>query len=309
MTVPITSIIVADGRRPLRDVAELAASIAEVGLLNPITVTHEHRLIAGYHRLEACKSLGWLEIPVSVVTLSAEDAELAEIDENLVRHELTALERCEQLLRRKKIYEAKYPETRRGVAGGKARQGLASETVSFADDAAEKMGVSKRTVQQDIQIAEKLSADVRDCIRDTWIEDDKTFLLELARAGESVQKMIAEKALVGKRMSHFIETCLVIEAIRDEQLYKSEYATFDDYFRLEIVTPEDAYGFDGDGDKIITIGHELSGLLKDDGGDTCSLQELKRVRTRYDPPLRFYWNNQSQREAARNEYRRSGAKT
>lgn len=37
-------------------------SIAEIGLLNPITVTADNTLIAGRHRLEAAKLLGWTEI-------------------------------------------------------------------------------------------------------------------------------------------------------------------------------------------------------------------------------------------------------
>ena len=36
---PIGSIRVGDGRRAVRNVRELADSIAEVGLINPITIT------------------------------------------------------------------------------------------------------------------------------------------------------------------------------------------------------------------------------------------------------------------------------
>ena len=42
-----------------RNVEELARSIAAVGLMNPITVTQDNTLIAGLHRLEAVKLLGW----------------------------------------------------------------------------------------------------------------------------------------------------------------------------------------------------------------------------------------------------------
>ena len=38
-------------------------SIAEVGLLHPVVVTPEGRLIAGQRRLEACRQLGWTEVP------------------------------------------------------------------------------------------------------------------------------------------------------------------------------------------------------------------------------------------------------
>jgi len=54
-------------RQDLGDIRELAESIREVGLLRPLLITTDNRLIAGRRRLEACKLLGWETIPVSVV--------------------------------------------------------------------------------------------------------------------------------------------------------------------------------------------------------------------------------------------------
>ena len=64
MLVHITEVVVPDGRRELRPakVKAIAASIAEVGLLHPITIRPDRTLIAGLHRLEAYKSLGLAEI-------------------------------------------------------------------------------------------------------------------------------------------------------------------------------------------------------------------------------------------------------
>ncbi len=197
-TMLIKDVIVAEGRRPLRDIAELAASIREVGLLNPITVTHEHRLIAGYHRLEACKLLGWTEIPSHVVTLDTTDAELAEIDENLMRHELSVLERGEHLLRRKQIYETKYPETRKGIAGGKARQGSATEIISFANNTGSILDVTPRTIRQEVQIAESIADDVKSVIRDTELADNKTNLLALSRCTPGAQRRVVSQWLAGQ---------------------------------------------------------------------------------------------------------------
>ena len=47
----------------------LAASIGDVGLLHPIVVDEAGTLIVGGDRLEACKLLGWKEVPVTVVSL------------------------------------------------------------------------------------------------------------------------------------------------------------------------------------------------------------------------------------------------
>jgi len=65
---PIASIRVGQRhRRDLGDIAEFAASIADIGLINPITVDETGQLLAGARRLAACKWLGWKDIPVYVV--------------------------------------------------------------------------------------------------------------------------------------------------------------------------------------------------------------------------------------------------
>ena len=57
-------------RRDLGDVAALARSIAEVGLLHPVVVTPTRVLIAGERRLAAAKVLAWAEIPVTVASFA-----------------------------------------------------------------------------------------------------------------------------------------------------------------------------------------------------------------------------------------------
>jgi ParB-like chromosome segregation protein Spo0J len=93
--VAIDQVCVHANRRPLNDqkVAELMQSIKANGLLNPITLDQHCTLIAGLHRLTACKLLGFVEIECHVVTCEdADQARLAEIDENLIRNELEALD-------------------------------------------------------------------------------------------------------------------------------------------------------------------------------------------------------------------------
>lgn len=72
MKITINEIKVNAGRRDINEdnVRELEKSIAEIGLLNPISVTQDHALIAGRHRLEAAKKLGWTEIECTVCEIS-----------------------------------------------------------------------------------------------------------------------------------------------------------------------------------------------------------------------------------------------
>jgi len=58
-------------RKDMGDIKALAASIAEVGLLHPVVVTPDGRLIAGQRRIEAVKTLGWQAVPVTVIDLQS----------------------------------------------------------------------------------------------------------------------------------------------------------------------------------------------------------------------------------------------
>lgn len=127
--------------------------------------------MAAWRKL-SCKLLGHETIRAETVDLGDLDRELAEIDENLIRNELTALERGEHLARRKAIYEALHPETRQGglpgaPGGGKQAK---TETISgFAEDAAEKTGVTDRAVRYAVQIGEDITPEARDAIRATTV--------------------------------------------------------------------------------------------------------------------------------------------
>ena len=218
--VPISEIVVGERKRSLGDVTPLAESIAELGLLQPIVITEDRRLVAGMHRLEACRRLGWQEIDARIVQADDMRAELAEIDENLVRNELTALERAEQLARRKAIYEALHPETRKGVAQAiKMHRKLGHDVAvqndkyvsaddaltyhsykndekdvlpsNFAENTSVKTGLARRTIEEDVQIATRIPDDVRELLRSTPVAESKTDLLAIARMPEEEQREVA----------------------------------------------------------------------------------------------------------------------
>lgn len=81
-------------RKALGDIDALAASIAEVGLLQPIVIKPDGALVSGVRRLEACKRLGWDDVPVYVVhTINDALAALkAERDENTCRKDFAPSE-------------------------------------------------------------------------------------------------------------------------------------------------------------------------------------------------------------------------
>ena len=153
MRVKISDIKIKPGRREAKAkaVVELARSIQALGLLNPIIITEDNTLIAGLHRLEAVKKLGWAEIECTVSSMDGLQAELAEIDENFVRTNLSHRELGDLLLHRKELYEALHPETRQGMRNGQTSKNENLSLLgakSFTQDTADRLGVGKRTVEQ-----------------------------------------------------------------------------------------------------------------------------------------------------------------
>src|SRR3984885_6477655 len=137
-------------RKDLGDLNSLAASIAEVGLLHPVVVTPVGRLIAGQRRLEACRGLGWTDIPVTVVDLL--QAARGEAHENFIRKdllpsEIVALKRAMEPLERRDARERQghkgdlcHPATvaeGQGTAPGEAR-----------DKIARYLGVGRTTIER-----------------------------------------------------------------------------------------------------------------------------------------------------------------
>jgi N6-adenosine-specific RNA methylase IME4 len=172
--VPVAEVTVPDGRRRVNSsrVAEIADSISDIGLLQPIIITEDKVLVAGQHRLRAFKHLRWETIPAIMRDWSEVDAQLAEIDENLLREDLSPSDRARLTARRKQLYLAKHPQTGHGKApgakgsekGGKAPTGnddnLSSLPPTFTEETAGKSGKNRRTIERDARRGEKVAPEV-----------------------------------------------------------------------------------------------------------------------------------------------------
>lgn len=194
-------------------VKDLAESISTLGLLEPIVVTSNFTLIAGLHRLRAHQRLERRTILARIVELNELQAELAELDENLIRAGLSVLEEAEHLQRRKEIYEALHPDTRHGVAGGlaggrgrlKQVRGPSTATPSFAHEVGRRLGVSERHVQQSVQIG-RILPQVRELLRGSSVASNREALLTVARARPAAQEEVARHLLGGGKSSHAAPT-------------------------------------------------------------------------------------------------------
>jgi ParB-like nuclease domain len=67
LNIKISEVIVGERiRQDCGDVDALAASIAELGLLQPIIIDEHRNLLAGERRLRAVEKLGWTTIPATI---------------------------------------------------------------------------------------------------------------------------------------------------------------------------------------------------------------------------------------------------
>ena len=165
-------------------VEALAESFRCLGQIHPIHLNRipddQLKLVTGHHRLQAAKDLGWEEIDAIIVDLDEVETEILQIDENLVRAELTELEFAEQLQRRKELFDLKGGEKIR-TPGGEQRTGFDKATGS-------KIGRSKSTIQKARKRAAAIPAEVRDAIRGTPAADKGAELDALASMSEKDQK-------------------------------------------------------------------------------------------------------------------------
>lgn len=159
-------------RKEMGDIASLAKSIQEVGLLHPVVVTPDGELIAGMRRLAACQSLGWTDIPVTV--LAIENITLGEHDENVMRLDFTLSEKYAigAALKERVVEEA-------------ARRSLANLRGRAAESAGPPMGDTRDLVGKAIGVAGS-----------TW--DELEEVMETAQEHPELAPVVEEMDRTGK---------------------------------------------------------------------------------------------------------------
>lgn len=186
-------------------VQRLVTSIRACQLIDPISVVLDENysqhgrltLIAGRHRLEAAKRLGWASIHARLISADATTAELIEIDSNLVRSALGPAEEALLIGRRKKLFETLYgPAKARGaraanaVMNRRASSGDASANLAdaFTTSLAKLTGKSERSVQRAAAREAALGVEVLTSIQgsslDTGCNLDRLVKAQQALRGE-----------------------------------------------------------------------------------------------------------------------------
>ncbi|MBA5777477.1 ParB N-terminal domain-containing protein [Stappia sp. F7233] len=208
--IPVKLIDVPGGRRKVDPdwVAALAEDIGRQGLRVAIQLVEaggRYRLIAGAHRLAAARALKWKDIPAEVKPADAFADEaamkLAEIAENLMRRELSALDRAMDVAAWRDVYEraqgAVKPGRKKSSQVEKIEDAdantLASHrfSESFSQAAQRALGFSQPAVYRMLQIA-KLDAETRERIALTKIADNQSSLLALVDLAQDLRGRVLD---------------------------------------------------------------------------------------------------------------------
>ena len=172
--------------------------MASLGLRQPITVARKPRsegpgfyVIVGAHRLEAARKLGWSTIPCYVENLSATDARLWEISENLHRAELSVGERSDQIAEWVRLTTDKPDQVEQVSKGGRGKE-------SGVAKASRDLGIDRSEVNRSVRIA-SITPEAREAARAVGLDDNQSALLKVASAPsekqvETVEKIVKAKA-------------------------------------------------------------------------------------------------------------------
>lgn len=178
-------------------VAWIARSMADTGQQQPIIVSETDDgflLVAGAHRLEAARILGWKTIVTVLATGNSDELRLVEIDENLARRNLSALDRAIALGERKRVYEALHPQTRNGgdrkSTEKKEKNQMGIMPIWSADDGepgrftletARKLGFEESAIKRAVRIAAALAPELREALTGHAIANNQAQLLKLVK--------------------------------------------------------------------------------------------------------------------------------
>jgi len=210
-----------------QEVERMAESISRTRMLNPIVVSGDKGspvLVAGAHRLAAYKLLGRDEIPCTAF-MSVDDHDqlkLAEIDENLVRNELSAAEKAKHIqlkvellakgkfdtkkdekveAYRKRNHITKAQETDKACPKVALKAAKSAAKAEAIQEAAEAMGTDPTHVRAEIRKAEaldKMDIDIEDTSKLTG--NQLGHLAKVANSGQvEAARNVVEKVAKAER--------------------------------------------------------------------------------------------------------------
>lgn len=200
-------------RHTMGDLAELMASIAEKGVIEPLIVRQlgaRYQIIAGERRYQAAVQVGLRELPV--VVREADDTEIIEVAlvENLQRKDLTPFEEAEAMLT------------------------LTTQCGCTHEELAGRLGKSRTAVTESLSLA-RMPEEVKRVCRLADISS-KSLLLEIVREGEPAKMMALAEQIA--RRTHVTRDAIRKQTAKPKagrpKAYVFQYRPPDKAFRLNL---------------------------------------------------------------------------
>lgn len=203
-SIPISHIDVGDNRRRADpdQIAFLSADFDMQGQLQPILVVERNDrfvLVDGLQRLEAAKDQRWKLIEARVLPQETTEAEAdyARIMANLNRKSLTKLERAVALAELQVVLKSLNPSARRGGDRRSAqvreiREKNQTGILALCSELVERLEISERSFYRAISINSNISAEIKDRIYGTWLENHQSGLLALAEQPSDTQIAVCD---------------------------------------------------------------------------------------------------------------------
>ena len=194
-------------------VQQIAESISGIGLQTPITVRwntdadgDQIVLVAGAHRLAACKLLDFPLIECVVFEGSEHDARLWEIAENLHRAELTVQERAEHISEWIKLVNEQSAQVApKGPTGHRPQSGINAAT--------RELGIDRTEAQRAVKIA-GIAPEAKVAAVDAGINDNQSALLRVAKERSPADQLAAierEKSLADSKKANRVTDQIIVE--------------------------------------------------------------------------------------------------
>lgn len=213
---PVDAIDVSDRMRDRCDddtVVRLMDSIQRIGLQTPISVRwvgDSLMLVAGRHRLEAVRRLGWDMVDCTMLTGTDDEARMWEIAENLHRAELTVLERDEHIAEWVRLA---------GVCKGAqlAPPGGAQPNDKGIKAASRELGIERTAAQRATKVA-GLSPEAKAAAKETGLDKNQSALLKVAN--EAPEEQAAKVRQIAEDRDAAAETKKAAKAKRETKPVK-----------------------------------------------------------------------------------------
>lgn len=189
-------------------ILQLVDSINLSGLLQPIIVNSDNILVDGNHRLEAVKSLGWSKIDCIVKDITDIEADLIQVDTNLIRNDLTPLEQVIHLQKRVELLDILGIK---GKLGDNQYSGSLSHgaTPKTGKELSSSMNISRGDYYRKLKLGKELTEHTKNTLQNSQFGSSTRALMQLAKEEDKIQNLVSDtlvKTYNGRQVSNLEKT-------------------------------------------------------------------------------------------------------